>query len=105
DFDRDSRTLDKGEWLRFNIKSGELRALSLVQEQDPQYKALNYDAIHFEFTGVVDQISTGKHDRQRNLMPTRLEYIQAHHGVQSLWAGILYMLGVILAVFRFLSKP
>jgi len=59
------RTLQSGEWVRFETSSGELRSVLLKDEH-----------IVLQFHGVVSGLGIGAEDHARNEMPTMLEWLK-----------------------------
>jgi hypothetical protein len=45
-------------------------------------------------------MTTGAGEGHRSLMPTRLEWLQARHGLSLLWASSLYLMGIIGVVLH-----
>jgi hypothetical protein len=52
------------------------------------------------FRGTTRGIRSGWSDRPANLMPTYLDWLQAHHGLSLLWGTTLYLFGVAATILR-----
>jgi hypothetical protein len=58
--------------------------------------------IELGFSGNVQGMTTGSRDSSRSLMPTYLEWLAARQGLVLLWGAIVYILGTITVVLRWL---
>ncbi len=83
------RGLRSGDALRFASSTGEMRRLSL-----------HGGAIHAQFQGSVQGMTSGVENTPVNLMPSLLEWLRARHGLYLMWGTALYLFGVLTAVWR-----
>ncbi len=81
--------LRAAETLRFKSADGEIRTLELTE-----------DHILLAFRGKVSGMTTGTGSNKRSLMPTYLEWLQAHYALSLLWGPALYLFGLYVAVMR-----
>jgi len=87
--------LRTAETLRFESVVGEIRTLKSVK-----------DHIELTFLGEVSGMTTGtgtnkrRGTNKRSIMPTYLEWLQAHHAWSLLWGTALYIFGLAAAVMR-----
>ncbi|WP_437939815.1 hypothetical protein [Sorangium sp. So ce341] len=90
----EERKLRPGEVIEFKKSEGELPALKLDQ-----------DRIVLRFHGSVSGMRRGVGDDSRSLMPTWLDGLRARHGgLCVLWGVVIYLFGLIVAVFRWFGK-
>jgi|SRR5579871_1153329 len=68
---------------------GEIRTLSL-EDKD----------IVLKFHGKVMGLTTGYEGTARNIMPTRLEWLRAEHGLPLLWGAAVYLFTMAAAIIR-----
>jgi len=105
DFSSRERKFGNGEWLHLDkLEEGEIRSLKLVKLEDPDDQNIMRNAIRIEFSGRVKGITMGRDGDLLNLMPNLFEYLQAKHSVQAVWAALLSLFGIALAVYRGLHK-
>ena len=62
--------------------------------------ALEDNDIAVKFHGRVSGLSTGFEETVRNIMPTRLEWLRAAHGLPLLWGTAVYLFTMAAAVIR-----
>jgi hypothetical protein len=82
-----THALRVGEELQFRRSSGEVREWRLGDS-----------GIGIRFRGTVAGLTTGPEGARRTLMPTRLEFWRAQHGVTLLWGTTAYVVGVFITV-------
>ncbi len=83
------RKLRAGEGLRFESSQGEIRTLRMGN-----------DAIEVAFHGYVQGMATGFDESRRSLMPTRLDWLKARHGVSLLWGTAFYAFSLLAGALR-----
>ncbi len=91
-FNSRSYSLYPGQLIRLVAPKGEIGALSLDRKD-----------IGISFRGDVQDIVTGTND-ERSLMPSVLEWLQAHHGLSLLWGSTLYVFGLLYGMYRWWSS-
>ncbi len=79
--------LRMGEELQFGQSRGEVREWRLRDS-----------GIGVRFRGRVSGLTTGSEGARRTLMPTRLEFWRAQHGLALLWGTTAYVVGAFLTV-------
>jgi hypothetical protein len=77
------------EELLIGSAMGEIRTLAL-EDND----------IALTFHGRVAGLGIGYEETVRNIMPTRLEYLRAAHGLPLLWGTAVYLLTIAAAIIR-----
>ena len=85
--------LRTGEGLQFKQSDGQMRILTMENGQ-----------LTLEFHGIVSEMTTGWEENRENLMPSRLEWLRARHGLTLLWGTTLYIFGSVLGVLRWWRK-
>ncbi len=82
-----THTLRLGEELHFKRSAGEVREWRLGDS-----------GIGIRFRGRVWGLSTGSEGARRTLMPTRIDWLRAQHGVTLLWGTTAYVVGAFITV-------
>jgi len=82
-----THALRRGEELQFGQSRGEVREWRLRDS-----------GIGVRFRGTVSGLTTGSEGARRTLMPTRLEFWRAQHGLALLWGTTAYVVGAFLTV-------
>ena len=93
EFEEQEYRLNTGEILQFERSEGQIRALTM-----------NNGLLRLEFYGNARGIATGWEDSHKDLMPSQLEWLSAHHGLSLQWGAILYLFGLFLGVLRWWRK-
>jgi hypothetical protein len=86
------RRLRLGEPLTFRSAEGALLALSYKEGQ-----------WLLSFEGIVRGMETGFRGGYRSLMPTRGQWLQAHHSVWLFWGAAIYLMGLAYGVLKWLG--
>jgi hypothetical protein len=84
-----ARQLRPRELVRFDDIGGTVRTLQIEDGR-----------VAVNFRGTTRGIRSGWSDRPANLMPTYLDWLQAHHGLSLLWGTTLYLFGVAATILR-----
>jgi hypothetical protein len=79
----------QAEEIRVGTAVGEIRTLTLHDND-----------IELKFHGRVGGLGTGYEQNMRNIMPTRLEWLRAQHGLPLFWGTALYLFTMIAAAIR-----
>ena len=87
DLDGKTYAVRSGEDLNFVQSSGQVR----------QWR-MNDSGIGVRFQGTVRGLTTGWSGARRSLMPTRLDWFRAQHGVTLLWGTTAYVVGAFITV-------
>jgi hypothetical protein len=83
------RVLRSGENLQFSASQGEMRSLELRE-----------DHLELRFYGRVRGMRIGPSERQRSLMPSRLQWLAAQPTLYLFWGALVYVLGLAVGVLR-----
>ncbi len=86
------RTLRAGERLRFASSSGVLHRLRLGSED-----------MALRFHGDVAGMETGSSANPRSLMPSWLDWLRARQGLLLVWGSVLYVVGIVAAIARWMG--
>jgi hypothetical protein len=86
--------LRSAEALQFDRSDGQIRVFELGP-----------DNIVLAFQGRVRGMTTGSGEDRRNLMPTRLEWLRARHGLSLLWGSAVYLFGLAAGAIRWWRTP
>jgi len=86
-------TLRPGEVIEMESSQGEIVSL--------EFK----DDIAVRFHGRVRGITSGTADIHQSLMPTWLEWLKARQGLSLFWGSAIYLLGLVVAIRRWLRAP
>jgi hypothetical protein len=92
--DGQARPLRAGEGLHLGWTEGELRQLELAS-----------DGFLVRFHGQVSGMSAGSGEVRRSLMPTRLDWLRARHGLSFAWATGVYLIGLFGSLLRWWRRP
>ncbi|MCZ6622699.1 MAG: hypothetical protein O7B35_00465 [Deltaproteobacteria bacterium] len=82
--------LRPGETIVFEESTGQIRTLQVYG-----------GVILLRFRGRVHGMSLGTGASQRNLMPTYLEWLSVHHGLELLWGTVISVFSLIFLTLRF----
>jgi hypothetical protein len=89
EFEGQEHRLKTGEILQFEKSSGQVRSLVMDNE-----------LLHLEFSGNASGIATGWKQSHKDLMPSQLEWLSAHHGLSLQWGATLYLFGLFFGIVR-----
>jgi hypothetical protein len=93
---------DEIEGKRVDLRPGQDLVVERVAEAQLLQVGLKPDRIGLGFRGRVARLESGPEPLRWSLMPTRIEWLQAHHLAKLLWAalGVWLLLPPILAQWR-----
>lgn len=87
------------------LRPGEVLEIEEVIEGDLRTLELDRERVVLRFHGTVSGLSRGAGENRRSLMPTWLDWLRARHGGLSvLWGIVIYLFGLIIAVFRWFGR-
>ena len=65
---------------------------------------MSKDEIVAQFYGNVNKLQAGPSGAERDLMPSRLEWLNSNHHFKVVWTAILFASGLILGLVRWFTK-
>jgi hypothetical protein len=97
------RPLRDYDWLRFESANGVLRSVT-VSEFTVGQGAPGQRSLRVRFSGVARGMKIGRSaGTELSLMPTWLEWLTARHAATLAWSSLIYVVGLILGVLKWLE--
>ena len=94
-------------FLDLNGKEEKLRTSQLLSMANDYGRLRRIEieprVVRLEFQGHVEDLETGSEDNPLSLMPSWLQWLRARHALFSLWAGAIWLFGLIMATIKWLG--